>query len=193
METFNIAIYIYNDVEVLDFTGPYEVFNAANNVLKEKMFDMFLVAESTDVVFASSGLKIVPHSSINNSPQSDILIIPGGEGRRIQMNHPIVLDWVKSQFIDLKYLLSVCTGSFIIGKAGLLKGLKAATHHSRYDEFEKTFPDTELVKNVSYIDNGKIITSAGVSTGILASLHLLEKISGSELGKQVTEYMELNY
>ena len=193
MEHYNVLIYIYNDVEVLDFTGPYEVFNAANNVLNENVFDIYIIAESTEVVFARNGLKIVPHSSINSSPQADILIIPGGDGRRVQMHLPTVTEWIKSQFNDLKYLLSVCTGSFIVGSTGLLKGLKATTHHSRYEEFEKTFPDTELVKDVSYVDNGKIITSAGVSTGIKASLHLLDIISGIELGKRVEDYMELNY
>lgn len=193
MEHYNVLIYIYNDVEVLDFAGPYEVFNAANNLLNENVFDIYIIAESTDVVFARNGLKILPHSSINSSPQGDILIIPGGDGRRIQMHLPFVTDWIKSQFNDLKYLLSVCTGAFIVGSAGLLKGMKATTHHSSFEEFVRTFPDTELVKNVSYVDNGKIITSAGVATGIKASLHLLDIISGNELGKQVTEYMELNY
>ncbi len=106
------------------------------------------------------------------------------------MNNKILLEWIKNIYKDLDILLSVCTGAFIIGKAGLLKGLNATTHHLSYEEFESTFPDTILIKDKKFVDNGKIITSAGISAGINASLYIIDKLFGDNLGKITAEHME---
>jgi transcriptional regulator GlxA family with amidase domain len=193
MKTYNTAILIFNDAEVLDFAGPFEIFNAANEASAKKLFNVYTISEKLDTIIARNGFKVIPDYNISNCPAPDILIVPGGIGRKIQMNNPVIIQWIKSLFDDLEYLLSVCTGAFIIGKAGLLKGLNATTHHASYDEFQSTFPDTKLVKNVPYVDNGKIITSGGISTGMKAALHLVDKISENNLGKMTAELMEYDY
>ena len=193
METYNTAIFIFNDVEVLDFAGPFEIFNVANEVIDQKLFNVFTFSEFEVQLKARNGLTIIPDFSIKNSPDVDILVVPGGVGRKIQMHNEHILKWIQNRFNNLKYLVSVCTGAFIIGYAGLLKGLEATTHHASYNEFEKSFPDTKLIKNVNYVDNGKIITAGGISKGMKASLYLLDKISGDYLGKKTAEEMEYDY
>ena len=193
MKYFNTAIFIFENVEVLDFTGPFEIFNSANRILGDESFKVFTTAESDKIVNARNGLQVTPDFTIQNCPRPDILIIPGGEGRKMQMNNKVILNWIRDSFPGLQYLFSICTGSFILGNTGLLNGQKATTHHLSYDEFEKTFPQVSLIKDVPYVDNGKIITSAGISTGMKASLYLLDKISGEGLGKRTAEYMEYDY
>jgi transcriptional regulator GlxA family with amidase domain len=193
MQSYNTAIFIFDNVEVLDFTGPFEIFNSANRILRQEVFKVYTVSENINKLNARNSLQVTPDYSIRDCPEPDILIIPGGEGRKIQMNNKIVLDWINLCYDNLKFLFSICTGAFILGNTGLLNGLKATTHHLSYDEFEITFPEAELIRNVPYIDNGKIITSAGISTGMKASLHLLDKISGGDLGGKTAEYMEYDY
>jgi transcriptional regulator GlxA family with amidase domain len=190
MSPKNTAILIFDDVEVLDFTGPYEVFNAANEVSGEKLFNVFTIANKTELITARNGLKIIPDFSLINSPPPDILIIPGGSGRRIEMNNELLLNWIKEKYNKLEFLLSVCTGVFIIANTGLLNGLKASTHHSSFEEFEKSFPEIELVKDKKYTDNGKIITAAGVSSGINMSLHVINKLHGEKIMQKTADYIE---
>ena len=192
MQSRNTAILIFNDVEVLDFTGPYEVFNAANAVSGQKLFNVFTIANKEELITARNGLKVFPDYTINNSPSCDILIIPGGDGRRIEMNNSFLLSWIKDTFQNLEYLLSVCTGSFIIANTGLLNGLKATTHHSAFDEFKKSFPEIEPVINKKFVDNGKIVTAAGVSSGINMSLHIINKLFGEELKLKTADYIEFD-
>jgi transcriptional regulator GlxA family with amidase domain len=193
MKKYNTAIFIFENVEVLDFTGPFEIFNSANRVLNEDIFNVFTVTENLTKLNTRYSLQVIPDFSFQNCPKPDILVIPGGEGRKTQMYNEPALEWIESLCNDLQYLLSICTGAFILGNTGLLNGQNATTHHLSYDEFEKTFPDVNLIRNVPYVDNGKIITSAGISTGMKASLHLLDKISGNDLGKKTAEYMEYDY
>lgn len=180
MKTRNVAILLFDNVEVLDFTGPYEVFNAVNRVTGEKCFFVFTLSESGDQITARNGLKIVPDFSIKNCPAPDILIIPGGPGRKVVMNNVTITGWIKELYEKLELLLSVCTGAFIIGRTGLLKGWNATTHHNSFAEFEDTFKDVKLVKNVKYVDNGKIITSGGIASGIDMSLYVVERLFGKD-------------
>lgn len=192
MKPRNTAILIFNDVEVLDFTGPYEVFNAANAVSEQKLFNVFTIANKKEMIAARNGLKIFSDYSIDSSPLPDILIIPGGNGRKIEMNNKHLQNWIIEKFENLEYLLSVCTGSFIIANTGLLDGLKATTHHSAFDEFKKSFPEIDLVKDKKFVDNGKIVTAAGVSSGINMSLHIINKLFGEELRLKTADYIEFD-
>ena len=190
MKPRNTAILIFNDVEVLDFAGPFEVFNTANTEHGENIFNVYTIAEKNGVISASNGLKVIPDYSLDDCPPPDILIIPGGIGRKIEMNNPVLLNRIKGKFNSLEFLLSVCTGSFIVGKTGLLDGLEATTHHYSNDEFEKTFPNIKLIKNTKWVDNGKIITAAGVSSGINMSLHVVGKLFGEELKQKTSSHIE---
>ena len=191
MRTRNAAILIFNDVEVLDFAGPYEVFNVVPS--KEKAFNVYTVAPVDKNISARNGLRVRADFTFGDYPRPDIVIVPGGDGRKIQMNNPDVLDWLNAVYPYCEYMLSVCTGAFILGKAGLLKNLKATTHHESYDEFEAEFEDVKLIKNVKFVDNGKIVTSGGISAGINMSLFMVDKILGNDMGKKTAEHMEYDY
>lgn len=190
MQPKNTAILLFNDVEVLDFTGPYEVFNTANTEYGQTIFNVYTIAEMKETISARNGLKVTPDYSLNDCPPPDILVIPGGRGRKIEMNNSVLLNWTKQKFDSLEFLLSVCTGAFIVGKTGLLDGHEATTHHFSYEEFEKTFPQINLVKNTKYVDNGKIITAAGVSSGINMSLYVVSKLFGDELKQKTADHIE---
>lgn len=190
MKPQNVAIFIFNDAEVLDFAGPFEVFNVANTVAEKELFNVYLVAESEQIVFARNNFRVVPDYDFTEMPEADILIIPGGIGRKIQMHHVPVLNWVKHEAGRASLVLSVCTGSFILGNAGLLNNLSATTHHGSYDEFEKEFSKTKLIREVKYVDNGKVITAGGISAGIDMSIMVVGKIHGSELAQKIAERME---
>jgi transcriptional regulator GlxA family with amidase domain len=192
MNTRNTAILLFNDIEVLDFAGPFEVFSTANTEHGETIFNVYTFAEKRGIISARNGLKVTPDFTFENSPEPDILVIPGGNGRKIEMNNPVLLNWIKEKFTSLEYLLSVCTGAFIVGKTGLLDGMEATTHHYSYDEFENTFPNIKLIKNTKYVDNGKIITSAGVSSGINMSLYVVGKLFSEELKLKTASHIEFN-
>ncbi len=193
MKSRNVAILIFNDVEVLDFAGPYEVFNVANEVYGEKNFNVYTVAENENIISAKNHFRVIPDYTINNHPKTDILIIPGGEGRKVQMLNNVITTWVKEMAGKVELLLTVCTGAFIAGHAGVFDVKKATTHHGSYDEFEKSFPDIELVKNVKYVDSGKIITAGGISAGINMSLYVVDKLIGNNFGMKTAERMEYDY
>lgn len=190
MKPRNTAILFFNDVEVLDFAGPFEVFSTANTEYGSIIFNVYTIAQKKELILARNGLKVTPDYSFDDCPAPDILVIPGGNGRKIEMNNPVLLNWIKEKFTNLEYLLSVCTGAFIVGKTGLLDGMEATTHHYSYDEFEKTFPQIKLMKNTKYIDNGKIITAAGVSSGINMSLYLVGKLFSKELKQKTADHIE---
>ncbi|MBX7107733.1 MAG: DJ-1/PfpI family protein [Chitinophagales bacterium] len=190
MKALKVAIFIYNDAEVLDFAGPFEVFNLANTVAGKQLFDVFLVAETDQMVFAKNNFRVVPDYDFAEMPEPDILVIPGGIGRKMQMHEIPVLNWVKHEASRASYVLSVCTGAFILGNAGLLNHLPATTHHQSFDEFENEFPQTQLLRNIRYVDTGKVITSAGISAGIDMCLMLTGKLFGIELEQGVAARME---
>lgn len=190
MKPLNVAIFIFNDAEVLDFAGPFEVFNVANTVAEQQLFNVFLVAESEQIIFAKNNFRVLPDYDFTEVPEADILIVPGGNGRKIQMHHVPVLNWIKHEAGKASMVLSVCTGSFILGNAGLLNNLAATTHHGSYDEFEKEFPTTQLIRGVKYVDNGKVITAGGISAGIDMSIMVVGKIHGNEMAQKVAERME---
>jgi transcriptional regulator GlxA family with amidase domain len=190
MRPKNTAILIFKDAEVLDFAGPFEVFNAANEASGKQLFNVFLAAEYQEIIEVKNGLRVIPDYTIESSPDPEIIIIPGGEGRKVQMYNENILNWIKKKYSQLELLLSVCTGAFILGKTGLLDNIKATTHHASYDEFAETFPQTELVRNVKYVDNGKIITSGGISAGINMSLYVVGQIAGKDIAGKTAELME---
>lgn len=190
MRTKNTAILIFKDAEVLDFAGPFEVFNAANEVSGKKLFNVYLTAEYKEIVELRNGLRVIPDHTTDSQLEPDIIIIPGGEGRKMQMFNENILNWIKKKYTQLEFLLSVCTGAFIIGKTGLLDNIKATTHHESYEEFAETFPRTELIKNVKYVDSGKIITSGGISAGINMSLYTVSLIAGKDIAGKTAKLME---
>lgn len=200
--TRSVAIFLFDEVEVLDFAGPYEVFSVAGlRTLPQKPFDVFTVAEKPSIV-ARNGLKITPDFTFENMPKADIVLLPGGGGytpdgvafgSRREMNNPVVLEWVKKQATQVELLLSVCTGALILGQAGLLNGLKATTHFMALDSLRAISSEIEVVEKVRYVDNGIVILSAGVSAGIDMSYYVVSKLLGVETATEAARYAQYDY
>ncbi|MFZ5966847.1 MAG: DJ-1/PfpI family protein [Bacillota bacterium] len=192
-KTRNVGILVFNDVEVMDFCGPFEVFSVANRTSSNQPFQVFTIAEKEGPVCARNKLSINPQYTIHNCLKLDILIVPGGQGTRNEMNNEIILNWIKSINPDLELLLTVCTGALIIAKCGLLDGLTATTHHLSLDLLKEIALDTNIVSGERYIDNGKIILSGGISAGIDMSLYVVEKLLGKESAAKTTDIMEYGW
>lgn len=186
-----VAILLYNDVEVLDFAGPLDVFLLANEHGDRKLFDIKTVAKTKRPITAAyNGLSINPQYGMNEITASDILIIPGGNDISGLLADQEIIQWIAKISDRAELVLSVCSGSLILAKAGLLEGLKATTHRSDMLELASLAPNTEIVDGVKFVDNGKFITSAGITTGIDMCLHVIEKLSGSDIAKKTTISLE---
>jgi transcriptional regulator GlxA family with amidase domain len=190
MKTRHLAILVFDDVEVLDFAGPFEVFSVTDWQKEQKPFHVSLVAEKSGPVKARNNFSVNPHYTLKDHPSADIILVPGGFGTRREMHNPIVLDWVKQQARSAELVLSVCTGSFVLGAAGLLEGLSATTHHLRFDLLRQTAPSCVVKEKERFVDAGKIITSGGIAAGIDMSLHVVAKLLGSQTARETAEYME---
>jgi putative intracellular protease/amidase len=164
------AILIFDGVEIIDFTGPYEVFGAAD-------FDVYTVAESKQPVTTAMGMTVVPKYSFADAPQANVVVVPGGGIRAAQSSKP-TLDWIRTQTARADHTMSVCNGAFILAAAGLLDNLSATTTARRIKALRAEFPKTRVVDDQRFVDNGKIITTAGLSSGIDGALHVVEKMEG---------------
>jgi transcriptional regulator GlxA family with amidase domain len=185
-----IALLIFDDVEVLDFAGPFEVFSVADERHDHKLFEITVVAKANKPVTARNGLSVNPHRTINEVSQADMLIVPGGLGTRPLIHDREVVDWVRQVGESATHVMSVCSGALVLAKAGLLHGLKATTHQGALKLLAELAPDTEVIPDVRFTDNGKVLTSAGISAGIDMSLHMVEKLHGSAVADATATYME---
>jgi transcriptional regulator GlxA family with amidase domain len=180
MKKLSICFYLQDGVEVLDFAGPMEVFSYSG-------FQVFTVSKTKHPIKSQGILKVIPDYDITNAPRADILAFFGGNSNTAA-DDPAVIEWVKNQTPE--YYFSVCTGAFILGNAGLLDNQTATTFHSSIDALKKQFPKTKVLSNVRFVDNGKVITTAGISAGIDGALHLVSKLKGEDLAKSTAFYME---
>jgi transcriptional regulator GlxA family with amidase domain len=184
------AIVIFDDVEVLDFCGPFEVFGVAGRRLPQKPFEVYAVAEKASPVLTRNGLSVNPRYTLIDSPQPDILIVPGGQGTRREMHNQVLIDWIKERAAKAELLLSVCTGALLLAKAGLLDGLSATTHHGAVDLLREVAPHTTIQPEKRFVDNGRIMTSAGISAGIDLSLYVVARLLGEEIARETARQME---
>jgi transcriptional regulator GlxA family with amidase domain len=183
MGTKSVGILLFDDVEVLDFAGPFEVLSIAAFKDREdiKPFKVETVSETGEMIAARNGLKVLPSYSFENAPVFDILIIPGGPGARLtELHNDNLIEWIKKQDKSTELTTSVCTGALLLAKAGLLDGKKATTHWASYERFAELFPKVEIVKGVKFVDEGRIVTSGGISAGITMAFHLVERLVGPE-------------
>jgi transcriptional regulator GlxA family with amidase domain len=183
----NIAILIFDDVEVLDFCGPFEVFSVANRFVDA--FNVFTIAEKSPVI-ARNGLSVNPHYRLADCPQPDILLVPGGQGTRAEMHNTALIESIARMAKTAELILSVCTGALLLAKAGLLEGLEATTHHGAIDLLRELAPNTTVHSDRRFVDNGRVICSAGITAGIDMSLHVVGKLLGVEVARQTTRQME---
>lgn len=186
----SVALLVFDGVEVLDFAGPFEVFSVTSEINDARPFKVQVVAERLAPVRARNGLSVNPDAAIADVQTSDILIVPGGQGTRREINNPAMVEWIASIAANAELVLSVCTGSFLLAKAGLLAGLTATTHHHTFDVLRELAPDSTVVEDQRFVDNGKIVTSGGISAGIDMSLHIVARLLGEETAVRTARYME---
>jgi putative intracellular protease/amidase len=180
-----VAMLVFDDVEIIDFTGPWEVFGTSG-------FDVYTVAKSKAPVTTSMGLVVVPGYTFADAPAPDVLLVPGGgvEGAR---HDAATLDWVKQTSAHAGETLSVCNGAFILASAGLLDGLTATTTYHLIPALAANFPGTKVVSDRRFVDNGKIVTAAGLSSGIDGALHVVDKLRGRGAAQSAALALEYDW
>jgi transcriptional regulator GlxA family with amidase domain len=198
MQRMRVGILIYPEVEVLDFCGPYEVFAAtrldeSRRREEPSPFDVILVADGWGPVTASGGLRVLPDHDFTDCPPLDILVVPGGWGSRTQVNNRRLVGWVRRQASAVRLVTSVCTGSFLLGQAGLLRGRRATTHWKSLDRMRQTFPDVTVEDGMHVVEDGTILTSAGISAGIDLALRVVARIHGEAVARATARHMEYPY
>ncbi len=190
-----VAILIFDDVELLDFAGPFEVFSSVRNLTgdHERLMNVFAVAESLTPVRCRNGLVVQPERTIDECPPVDVLVIPGGAGVRPALERSNLVEWVRTRAQEAELTVSVCTGSFLLAQAGLLSGRPATTHWERINEMRERFPDVEIVEDERWVDTGEIITAAGVSAGIDVALHVVRRLYGADVARATALGIEYDY
>ena len=188
--TRTVGIIVFDQVEVMDFAGPYEVFSLATQIADMHTFDVSLVAQSEGHVTGRNNFTVVPQYTFENCPSPDILIIPGGPGARVEENNETMLNWVRIKANGAEMVASVCTGARVLAKAGLLDGLESTTHWNSIEELRQMAPTAIVHAERRFVDNGKVLTSAGVSAGIDMSLHIVRRLSGDKIAADVAHMME---
>jgi transcriptional regulator GlxA family with amidase domain len=184
----NVGIVIQNRMELLDFAGPGEVFAAAGSE-GDRPFRVFTVAANKTPITSQGFVEITPDFGIEDVPRVDILVIPGG-GHSNLINDPGMMKWIGQTVRSAQYTLSVCTGALVLAAAGLLDGKEATTWYGAIDRLRAAAPRTVVHRNTRFVDNGTIITTAGISAGIDGSLHLVSRLLGADEARGVAGYME---
>jgi transcriptional regulator GlxA family with amidase domain len=185
-----LAILLFDDVEVLDFWGPFEVFSVANHFRDPPAFNVLTVAEKAKPILTRGGLSVNPHHLLFDGPQPDILLVPGGQGTREEMHNLALMDWIRQASEKAELIVSVCTGALLLAKARLLDGLEATTHHGAIDLLRQTAPNTIVHADRRFVDNGRVICSAGIAAGIDMSLHVVGRLIGKEVAEKTARQME---
>lgn len=186
----NVGIFLFNEVEVLDFAGPFEVFSVTAELSDYQLLKVFTITEDGGEICAVNGLRVVPDYNFTNHLPIDVLVVPGGAGTKIEMTKASVLNWLKEQYETSQITMSVCSGTRLLGELDLLNGLEMTTHHEVIADMREIAPKAIIKENARYTDNGKILTSAGISAGIELSLHVVDKLFGKETADKTAIYME---
>lgn len=187
-----VGFVLYDHVNTLDLTGPLEAFHAVSSVTQPAYETVFLGAHRGRVA-SDSGLSLYADHSLDEAPPLDLVVIPGGSGSRNVTVQTVVCPWLREIQPHTHKIVSVCTGAFILAAAGLLSGQPASTHWAFTQQFQSQFPDVHLQEEALYVDNGRIATSAGITSGIDLTLKLIEDDLGSEIAAKVARYLVVHY
>ena len=197
--TRSVGIFVFDNVEVLDFAGPYEVFTTAARVYGKQHllssitpFEVFTIGKTKEAIHARAGLKIEPDFDFNTHPKIDVLLIPGGVVTEA-LKDASVINWIATTAKETQLTASICTGAFLLAKAGLLEGKSATTHWEDINDLRVMFPNLEVKEQMRWVDEGKIVTSAGISAGIDMSLHLVERLIDRDLALSTARQMEFDW
>ncbi len=183
-----VAILVFDGVELLDFAGPGEVFAAAGH---GRAFEVFTVGETRAPIVSQGFVEVTPRHAIADSPPPDVLVIPGG-GVHSVLDSPALMQWIKSTAATAT-VMSVCNGAFVLAQAGLLDGLEATTHHASIDALRRAAPRTVLRPGERFVDNGRVITAAGVAAGIDAALYVVGRLLTPNAAERTADYMEYRW
>ncbi len=198
MNRRRVGILVFPEVEVLDFCGPYEVLSVVRldeSRRREDVspYEVRLVAASPDVVIATGGLRVVPDHTVDDCPPLHVLVVPGGGGTRALRDDRRLLAWIADQARHVETLASVCTGSMLLAAAGLLAGRRATTHWRSLDGMAEAHPDVTVVRDQRVVEDGDVLTSAGISAGIDMALRLVTRHHGEAIGRATARHMEYPY
>ena len=182
-QNLNVAIFLYDHVELLDFAGPGEVFASTSG------FHVYTVSADGKEIVSQDFVTVKPEFSIDNAPSPDIIVFPGGNASAVQKDKK-VLDWANKSIAGGNIVMSVCSGAGILAKAGLLEGLNVTTHHGFIPGLQSMLPNSKVLSQTRFVDNGNIITTAGVSAGIDGALHMVARIKGTDVADATAWYME---
>jgi len=195
MKRHLVGVLIFPNVEVLDFTGPFEVFsvtrlNEERRREEPSPFEVKLIAEKLQPIVASGGLRVLPDFDLENCPALDILVVAGGWGTRKEIENKHLIDWIGTLGNQVETLTSVCTGSMLLGRAGLLDGLHATTHWRALDWMRDSFPKVTVESSLHVVEAGRVFTSAGISAGIDMSLKVVAHYCGEGIARATARQME---
>jgi transcriptional regulator GlxA family with amidase domain len=185
-ETRNVAILIWDRVELLDFAGPGEVFAAAGG---DGVFNVYTVGPTRASIVSQGFVTVTPEYGFGDSPKPDIIVVPGGGTSSIRDN-PEMMAWFKDVAQGAEVVMSVCTGAFVLLDAGLLDGREATTWHGRIEDLREAAPKTVVHADTRFVDNGVVITTAGISAGIDGALHVVSRLLGEAEARSTARYME---
>ncbi len=183
-----VGIVVFPDSEELDWAGPYEVFGMASGVGAD--LKVVTLAETLEPVRCAKGLRVVADHTLDNAPKLDVVLLPGGTGTRSQIENKALLDWLRSVAPASEWVTSVCTGTAILAVAGLVEGKRVTTHWTYVDGLRELAPKSEVVDDMRYVRDGKVVTAAGVSAGIDMSLWLVGQMFSPEVARSTQKMME---
>jgi transcriptional regulator GlxA family with amidase domain len=183
-----IGIVLFDDVEELDAIGPWEVFTSAA-MLRDDV-SVVTLAQSRDPVRCAKGLRIQPDHTIADAPELDVLLVPGGQGTRREVDNPVLIDWLRRVAPSCSWVTSVCTGALLLCEAGLCQGRRVTTHWGFIEQLRKRYPDTEVIERRRYVRDDRLVTAAGISAGIDMALWLVGQLWDVESARQTQRMME---
>ena len=193
-----VGILLFNDVEVLDFCGPFEVFSVTrldeNKRFEEPSpFQVVLIAERDQPAVTMGKMRVLPDYTLDSCPPLDILVVPGGWGTRRELSNNKLLGWIKERARQVEMLTSVCTGALLLGEAHLLDGLRATTHWAALEPMRQRFPQVKVESQFHFVEEGNVITSAGISAGIDMALRVVARYFGEKIARTTAQRMEYPY
>ncbi|WP_205471129.1 DJ-1/PfpI family protein [Nocardioides sp. SYSU D00038] len=192
MTTRTVALLAFDDMEVLDYAGPYEVFNVAGDLGGQpRPFTVLSVGLRPGPAVGRGGFTVVPDHTLDDCPPTDLVVVPGGAGTRALLFDDRLRAWLRERAGEVETMLSVCTGSLLLADAGLLERRHATTHHTAFDELAALSPTTVVERGPRFVRSGeRLWTSAGVSAGIDLALHVVQELAGAPLREAVAREME---
>ena len=187
-----VVILVYEGVYLLDFVGPLEIFYDTVDEEGRPAFEVYLVSPDSNAIKAHTGMSFHADDNLESSPKADILVIPGGN-LNLGSENPALANWIQSQARQAQIILSVCTGAFILADLGLLDGLQATTWFGATKALQQQYPAIHVLTGERYVDNGQIVTTAGVSAGMDGALYVVQRILGKTIAENTARFIEYEW